>query len=137
MDIPFLGRATPSDRVESRCLVRPNTAHIAIDNPIKTHRKSNSIYTQLRSGCRDDLHHAIAIVSTQMPSWQLPEGARTLFIDSDVALNRAEPVLQGCLVCGIDAEWPPEQTGHAPAAALLQLACWSTGHGLTILLLVR
>ena len=72
-----------------------------------------------------------------MPHWHLPAGSSTTVVDSDEVLHRdVLPILQGSHAIGIDAEWPPEQTGRAPAAALLQLACWAPA-GLSVLLLVR
>lgn len=43
---------------------------------------------------------------------------------------------QAAVVCGMDAEWPPEQQGHS-RASLLQLALWSPERGLKVVLLVR
>jgi uncharacterized protein with PIN domain len=61
-----------------------------------------------------------------------PPPARVVLVNTVEALDAAAGVLATAVAVGIDAEWSADA---APAAALLQLACWSSSEGLVVLLL--
>ena len=68
--------------------------------------------------------------------FHLPEADAPLLVDTPEKLNEARELISKALVVGIDCEWPPEETGHRPAATVLQLAAWCSDSGLHPLILV-
>ncbi|KAI7838473.1 hypothetical protein COHA_007736 [Chlorella ohadii] len=62
--------------------------------------------------------------------WTLPPGVHAVLIDSEDQLDSFSDLLDAALACGMDAEWPPEETtgeqrgGGPPHATLVQLALW-------------
>ena len=68
--------------------------------------------------------------------WHIAEADALLLIDTAGKLNNASrEILSNASIVGIDCEWPPRE--QRPAATVLQLACWSSAKGLTVLVLVR
>ena len=69
-----------------------------------------------------------------MLHWTLP--IKPLLIDTLHGFESVRNLLEDAVVCAIDAEWPPEQTGGHPAAATLQLALHGP-FGIRAIILVR
>jgi hypothetical protein len=67
--------------------------------------------------------------------WSHAASRAATLVQTAEQLNLLSDILAAAVACGIDCEWPPEQTAGSPAAALVQLATWSATHGLRVLLL--
>lgn len=63
-------------------------------------------------------------------AWSLPPGVNVVLIDNEEQLDSISELFDVALACGLDAEWPPEETageqrgGGPPHATLVQLALW-------------
>ena len=68
----------------------------------------------------------------------IPEAHDAVLVDKTKGrFEEARDFIDGALLCGFDCEWRPEETGHRPAALLLQLALWHPISGLKAVILVR
>jgi hypothetical protein len=70
--------------------------------------------------------------------WRIAEAEAPLLIDSPKKLEDAADIISKAIVVGLDCEWPPSETGHRPAATVVQLACLiEPSQDLVVLVLVR